>query len=112
MSSGHSKKEEIGARFITLDAEEFQKVCQRVHELLTTRAEKAWKKHQKSPNNKTSDSHVEASKDAFAFVHLMELVEHMTIRINDMQMMISLMEQEGEEIARISQDRNKKTYLN
>lgn len=79
----------MGAKFITLDADEFNEVCQRVHGMLVTRANKAWQKHQMTQTDKSSNVHIETSKDAFAFIHLLELVEHMTEEIHELRMMTS-----------------------
>lgn len=100
----------MGVKFITLDADEFNQVCHRVHKLLTERADKAWQKHQKKPSQKSSDSHVEASKDAFAFVHLLELVEHMTAEIHDLRMTVSVMSQDDDIVSVVKN--KKKDYLN
>ena len=110
-----SKKDEVpGTRFVTMDAEEFTNVCQRLHEMLNGRVNKAWKKYQKTADDKDSDNHVEASKDAFAFVHLLEMVEHMTEEIRDMREALhsaGYEEDEGGTIAVVS-DVLKKQYLN
>ena len=114
MSNGPKGKHEVGTtRFITLDADEFNKVCQRLHKMLSSRVDKAWKKHAKHPTDKSSDNHVEASKDAFAFIHLMEMVESMTAQIAEMQMELEMMSggDDGEYVSPVGPPRQK-TYLN
>lgn len=106
------KKQITGSRFVTLDADEFHKVCQRVHGLLTTRVQKAWDKHSKHPSEKSSDNHIETSKDAFAFIHLLELVEHMTEEIHDLRMAVAVgVHDDDVEFINPTLDRSKK-YLN
>ena len=100
----------MGSKFVTLDADEFNRVCKRVHGLLTMRADKAWDKHQNSPNEKTSDKHIEASKDAFAFIHLLELVEHMTEEIHNLRMYAAA--EEGPEILNQLGEAPSKRYMN
>ena len=80
MSDGHEKKQ-IEAVYVTLDPEEFNRVCQRVNELLLARVERAYEKKCKRPTEKAEENYIEASKDAFAFYHLTELIEHMSDEI-------------------------------
>jgi hypothetical protein len=63
-------------------------VCQRVHAFLLNRAEKAKVKRDKEPTEKSDEKHLEAAKDVFVFVHLMELVESMTQEILDLRQII------------------------
>ena len=69
-----------------MDSEEFNKVCKRLNAMLTTRVEKAWEKKQRRPTKKSDENHIEASKEAFAFIHLLDLVEHMSAEIHDLRM--------------------------
>lgn len=84
------KQEDVkGPHVVTLDQEEFNKVCKRVHSLLMTRVEKAREKKEKQPTKKATHNHIEASKEVFVFVHLLELVENMTEEISDLRAIIS-----------------------
>ncbi len=78
-------KPEAEATYITMDPEEFNRVCRRLNEMLSSRVEKAWNKKNARPTRKSIDSHVEASKDAFAFIHLLDLVEHMSHEIYELR---------------------------
>jgi uracil phosphoribosyltransferase len=91
MSSGRKKKEvaELGPNVVTLDQDEFNKVCKRVHKMLMTRVEKAHEKNQTKPTTKTLENHIETSKDVFVFVHLMELVESMAEEIADLRSIVA-----------------------
>ena len=88
MSDGPKKNSphDTTPTFITMDPEEFNRVCKRLNQMLTSRVEKAWEKKQRKPTKKTSNNHIEATKDAFAFIHLMELVEHMSEEIYGLRM--------------------------
>jgi len=79
----------MGPNVVTLDQEEFNEVCKRVHSFLLSRAEKAKKKCDAKPTKRSSSMHVEASKEVFVFVHLLELVENMTEEISDLRSIIS-----------------------
>jgi hypothetical protein len=93
MSGGRKKKQEqrdfSGPNVVTLDQEEFNAVCKRVHSFLLSRAEKAKKKCDVKPTKRSSALHIEASKEVFVFIHLLELVESMTEEISDLRTIIS-----------------------
>jgi hypothetical protein len=91
MSAGQKKKETdiTGPNVVTMDQNEFNKVCKRVHAMLLSRAEKARGKKEKKPTKKSAETHIETSKDVFVFVHLLELVENMTEEISDLRNIIS-----------------------
>ena len=93
MSAGRSNKKKepgmIGPHVVSLDPEEFNRVCRDVHRLLLARAEKARERKEKQPSKRAHDSHIEASKAVFVFIHLIELVENMTEEISDLRHIIS-----------------------
>lgn len=97
MSDGRKKKEQdfVGPNVVTLDQEEFNRVCKKVHAFLLDRAEKAREKKENRPTKRSMQNHIEASKEVFVFVHLIELVENMTEEIADLRSIISQMN--GEE---------------
>ncbi len=82
MSDGHkSSSSEKESRLITLSPEEFGQVVRRVHDFLVHRAERARTRKGSHPSERAAARHVEASKDAFVFVHMMELIEHLSNEI-------------------------------
>jgi len=91
MANGNKKKEvDIkGPNVVTLDQEEFNKVCKRVHSMLMARVDKAREKKEKKPSTRSAKNHIEASKEVFVFVHLLELVENMTEEISDLRNLVS-----------------------
>jgi hypothetical protein len=114
MSSGPNKKPPAETTFITMDSEEFNKVCKRLNQMLTARVQKAWDKKQRKPTQKSSDNHIEASKEAFAFIHLMDLVEHMSSEIHDLRLevaAIGAMDDDDFEFSPMDEPQRKK-YLN
>ena len=113
MSNVPKKKlEEV--TFVTMDAKDLNKVCRRINELLNSRAQKAWEKQKKRPTQKSQENHIEASKDAFAFVHLMEIVEHMTHEIHDLRMELAIVadDDDDDNITSIVSQPRKRKYLN
>lgn len=112
MSNGPKKKQEE-TTFVTLDAQEFNQVCKRVNELLTSRAQKAWEKKCSRPSPKATENHIEASKDAFAFIHLMDLVEHMTNEIHELRLELAVMsDSDDDDSISVVRQTPKRTYLN
>ena len=93
MSDGRKKNqpEMSGPKVVTLDQEEFNKVCRRVHTMLLSRSEKARIGNEKKPSKKAQTKHIETSKEVFVFVHLLELVENMTSDIADLRSIITSM---------------------
>jgi len=85
MTSAYGSKQ-----VITVDQEEFGTVLKRVHQLLIDRAERAQAKKIAKPTPKAEAKHVEAIKDVFALVYMMELVEHMTEEIADLREVLTL----------------------
>jgi len=75
---------------ITVDQDEFNEVLKRVHKMLISRANKAKDKNLAHPSPLNNDKHIEAVKDAYALVHMMELVEYMSEEITDLREMIML----------------------
>ena len=99
MSDGpKSKPEEL--RLITLDPEEFNSVVHRVHELLSGRVDKAKASKDAKPTRRREGKHIEAAKDLFVFVHMMELIEHMSSEIADLRDTLTAVgvHEEGDEI--------------
>jgi hypothetical protein len=95
MSSGHEIKQ-TGVRLITLEPEEFNRVVKRVHDLLVRRMESARKRSGGRPTDKAERNHVEAAKDHFVFTRMMELIEHMSGEISDLQDILAANEPEQE----------------
>lgn len=122
MAAEKKQSDFSGPHVVTLDQEEFNKVCKRVHSLLMSRADKAREKKENRPSKKSTVNHIEASKEVFVFVHLLELVENMTEEISDLRAIISQVtgveEDEQEERPNPTKNvpemftMNKKNYLN
>lgn len=92
MANGNKKDEVVDFKapnVVTLDQEEFNKVCKRVHSMLMARVDKAREKKEKKPSKRSAANHIEASKEVFVFVHLLELVENMTEEISDLRNLVS-----------------------
>lgn len=89
MSNGPNKSEEM--QLITMDPEEFNQVLKRLHEFLLKRAEKAKEKKSLKPSHRAEVSHIEAAKDVFVLVHMIELVEHMSGEISELRAILSAM---------------------
>ena len=85
MSSGPKKSSPETPVYISMDHEEFGDVCRRVHEMLLSRAEKAKNRRDVRPTSRSEKNHIEAAKDAFAFSHMMELVEAMSEEISNLR---------------------------
>lgn len=83
MSNGHEKPQE--KVIITMDPEEFNEVVKRVHSFLLNRVEKAKEKKDAKPSERSSEKHIEAAKDVFVFVHMMQLIEQMSEEISDLR---------------------------
>lgn len=88
MSNGHENKQEE-VTLVSLDPEEFDQVVKRVHNFLLKRVTKAKEKKDAKPSERAADKHVEAAKDVFVFVHMIELIEHMSERIAELQGIIA-----------------------
>lgn len=86
MSGGQNKKE---PQLVTVTTEEFGEICQRVHKFLLDRADEAKGRRDKRATKKNVEDHLEFSKDVFAFVHLMELVDNMTTEIQELRDIIN-----------------------
>jgi hypothetical protein len=84
MSSGPSDK----SKLVSLSPEEFNSVVKRVHNFLVNRAEKAKEKMIATPTPRSELNEVEAAKDVFVFVHMMELIEYMSNEIHDLRDMV------------------------
>jgi hypothetical protein len=78
--------------------------------------ERAWEKKSQRPSKRTSKNHVEAAKDAFAFIHLLDLVEHMSQEIYELRQemnLLSEMEEEAdEEPSAVWSGQQPKKYMN
>jgi hypothetical protein len=119
MSDGQKKgiKDATELNVVTLDQDEFNKVCRRVHFMLMSRAEKAREKKEKRPTKRSNQNYIEASKEIFVFVHLMELVESMAEEITDLRSILSVMsERDGSRAGQLQVPdvffSNKKHYPN
>jgi hypothetical protein len=88
MSDGRKNKPDE-MKLITVDPEEFNDIVKRVHGLLVNRVEKAKDRKDAKPTKRADKNHVEAAKDAFVFVHMMELIEHMSSEISDLREIIA-----------------------
>ena len=60
------------------------------------RAERAKAKYNLSPSERTETKEIEAAKDVFVFVHMMELIEHMAGEIHELR---DLLQDASEELA-------------
>jgi hypothetical protein len=91
MSAGRKKKEPefTGPNVVTLDQEEFNRVCKKVHSLLMERVNRARLRKEKTPGSKSDNNFIEVSKEVFVFVHLLELVDNMTEEISDLRSIIA-----------------------
>lgn len=102
--------------YITMDPEEFSEVCKRLNQMLSSRVERAWQKKSKKPSSKATKNHVEAAKDAFAFIHLMDLVEHMSQEIFELRQEVQVLSEtddlDDDVPAQIFAPPSKKSYLN
>ena len=112
--SNAPKKNVEETTFVTLNAEEFSRVCKRVNGMLTARVQRAWEKKRKQHSDKAASNHIEASKDAFAFIHLMDLVEHMSEEIHDLRMELAASDCNCDDDDRMAivGDAKKRSYLN
>lgn len=99
---------------MTLDQEEFNSVVKRVHEMLLVRAEKANDRKKTRPTPRSISKHVEAAKDVYVFIHMMELIEHMSHEISDLREMLSAIGDVEDEDTRMSDifSAKKKNYIN
>jgi hypothetical protein len=77
---------------VTVDQDEFNEVLKRVHQMLISRAEKARDKNIAHPTERNDEKRIEAIKDVYALVHMMELVEHMSEEITDLRELMHLEE--------------------
>ena len=78
---------------VTVDQDEFNDVLKRVHRMLISRAEKARDKHLAHPTPLNDTKRIDAVKDVYALVHMMELVEYMSEEITDLRELMHLEEQ-------------------
>ena len=90
MSSGPGSK----SKLVSLSPDEFNSVVKRVHSFLMNRAERAKDKFNRSPSEKSEEKEIEAAKDVFVFVHMMELIEHMAGEIHDLRDLLSEAQEE------------------
>lgn len=113
MSSGREKEDKI---LITLDPQEFNEVVKRVHTFLMKRVDKAKQKKKTRPSDRADNNHIEAAKDVFVFVHMMELIDHMSEEITELRDIITAMGGMEERESTISSfemfAKSKKSYLN
>lgn len=119
MSDGPKKNgsPEAEPTYITMDPEEFSEVCKRLNQMLATRVERAWRKKSSRPSTRAQRNHVEAAKDAFAFIHLLDLVEHMSHEIFELRQEVGLINEvdqmeEEENPSQVFSVPVKKKYLN
>lgn len=85
-----------------MDPEEFNDVVKRVHTFLIHRVEKAKEKRVEKPSPKSERQHVEATKDAFVFVHMMQLIEQMSEEISDLRDILDSISDSGERKSPVS----------
>lgn len=108
------KKE--GTVLVTLDPEEFNDVVKRVHTFLLNRAERAKEKKEIQPSERAQSKHIEAAKDVFVFVHMMELIENMSEEISDLRDILAAsggLEEENSVVSSFNMfSTNKKHYVN
>ncbi len=97
MPSGPENKPEE-KQMVVLSPEEFNAVVKRVHEFLLFRTEKARAKKEAKPSDRAESKHLEAAKDVFVFVHMLELIEHMAAEIADLRGMLAAMGVENQEV--------------
>ena len=81
---------------IILDPEEFNKVAQRLQTFLHKRVEKAREKKEAHPSDRLKENHIETAKEAFVFVHLTQLIEHMAQEITVLREMLAAIGEEHE----------------
>ena len=91
MSGGRSRKEPefSGPNVVTLDQEEFNRVCKKVHSHLMERVGRARLRKERNPGIAAERNFIELSKQVFVFVHLLELVDSMAEEISDLRSAIS-----------------------
>jgi hypothetical protein len=89
MSNGQEKTEEM--KLVTLDPEEFDAVVKRVHVLLLHRLHRAKIKKDNKPSERSDENHIESAKDVFVFVHMLDLIEHMSAEISDLRDLVTSM---------------------
>jgi hypothetical protein len=110
MSNGHEEKEMV---YITMDPEEFNRVCRRLNEMLSSRVSKAWSKRNRLKTERAEQNHVEAAKDAYAFIHLLQLIEHMSEEICELRSELeSLPDGEFEDEFEVASQPRGKVYMN
>lgn len=101
---------------VTLDPEEFNDIVKRVHEFLLARAQKAKEKKEAKPSDRASENHIEAAKDVYVYVHMMELIERMSEEISDLRDILTSMGGIEEPRSVVSSfdmfSKNKKHYVN
>lgn len=77
MMSGRKEKQAEPV-MITLDPEEFNAVAKRLHQRLQDQLQEAKQRRDKRATKQAVSEHVEAAKELFVLVHMMELIEHLT----------------------------------
>jgi hypothetical protein len=115
MPDGNRKIEpEMEPTYITIDPEEFNEVCKRLNKMLHSRLERAWQKKSRRPSSRTVKNHVEAAKEAFAFIHLLDLIEHMSQEIYELRQEVGAGDEFEEETEGMGVFSNspKKNYMN
>lgn len=76
---------------VTMDTEEFEAVLERVHRQLFDRAKEAQEAKEKSGSEEDTKAHIEAAKDVFVVVHLIELVEHLSGEVSELRSVVEEM---------------------
>jgi hypothetical protein len=111
-----NKKNAPETTYITMDPEEFNEVCKRLNQLLSSRVEKAWEKKSRRPSKRSADNHIEAAKEAFAFIHLLDLVEHMSNEIYELRQEVDTLSEMDEDDdtppSQVFSGPQRKQYLN
>lgn len=76
---------------MTIDSEEFGSVLKRVHGMLLDRVEAAKQARDLYGGEEREREHVEAAKDVFVLVHMIELVQHLSEETGELRDVIAAM---------------------
>lgn len=83
--SGGRKEKRQETLMITLDPEEFNEVTKRLHQKLQDQLQEAKERRDKRATKQAVSDHVEAAKELFVLVHMMELIDHLTEEVATMR---------------------------
>jgi hypothetical protein len=79
------------------------------------RVEKAKEKMDSKPSDRSSNKHIEAAKDVFVFVHMLQMIEAQTEEITELRNFLDTVSEEEEpsQVSSFEQfSGSKKKYLN